>query len=353
MISLIIVGILIALGLVLHFISAYRPLTRQREIKEVIADLEALEKREPKYKEVAEMNIGFFKAARSIFSFIYWLIFTAPKLRRERERILELADLPIEKWQKLTHERFIRLQRRRFPGILKPFVQELSKVILRVKETKTKKEPITILDLGFGGGELGRQLFNKLPDVPLIYIGVDNSPAIVEASKQEFKPLDQETKIVFRELPGLKDKIVDSLWQEANNHSTTKMAAVWCGNILDIDKHLSPGKIDIICHTRTFHHLNSQDKIRFIEMCQRLAPVTVEMDDHNCLFFIFSTILATWVLYPDPLCMNGSILSCLRDPLKEELTGHFKLLPPVGYVRLILKDYLIDHQLIEGFRYKS
>jgi len=307
---------------------------RAREIQEVISDLELL-KLDSKYREAAEINIRFFKAARSVFSFIHWLIHVAPKLRKIRESILELADLPLKKWQRKTHEGLIRYQSSRFGRrMVTAFIKELCEIILKIREMKNNDEPTVVFDLGFGGGELGRQVFKKLPDVSLVYVGIDISPAIMETARQAFQPLHQKGEIVFKELPVLNDEIIDALRREASGTSK-KVVAVWCGNILDLDKYLSAGKIDIMWHARVLHHLTLADKARLVDTCRRLSPITVEMDDRNCFWFKFWTTLTTWLIYPDVFLMNGGILSCLRDPAKEELTGHFKLVSPFSYVRLI------------------
>ena len=307
---------------------------RAREIRKVIADLELL-KLDPKYREAAEINIGFFKAARSIFSLTHWLIHVAPKLRRKRERLLELADLPLKKWQRRNHQGLIRFQRGKFTGrMLTAFINELSRIILKIKEIKNNDEPTVIFDLGFGGGELGRQVFKRLPDASLVYVGIDISPVVMETATQTFRPWHESGEIVFQELPTLDDKVIDALRRQASTTSK-KVVAVWCGDILTLDKHLSPGKMDIAWHSRVFHHLSSAGKARLVDICRRLSPITVEMDDRNCFWLKFWTMVTTWLMRADIALMNGAFLSCLRDPAKEELTGYFKLVPPFSYVRLI------------------
>jgi len=306
---------------------------RAREIQEIISDLELL-KLDSKYREAAEINIGFFKAARSIFCFIHWLVSVAPKLRRRRERLLELADLPLKKWQRKTHQGLIKYQSGKFTGrMVTAFIAELCRIVLTIKETKSS-QPIVIFDLGFGGGELGRQVFKRLPDVSLIYVGIDISPAVMETAKQAFQPLHEKGEIIFKELPILNDEVVNALGREASA-THKKVVAVWCGDILTLDKHLSPSKIDIIWHARVLHHLSLADKDRLVDICRRLSPITVEMDDRNCFWFKFWAIVTTWLIHPNVALMNGAILSCLRDPAKEELTGYFKLVPPFSYIRLI------------------
>jgi len=334
---------------------------RAREIQEIISDLESL-KLDPKYREAAEINIGFFKAARSIFSFMRWLIFVAPELREKRESILELADLPLEKWQRRGYDALAEVERHKFARIVTTgFARELCQIILKVKEIENNNEALVILDFGFGGGELGRRVFEELPHVPLVYIGVDITPANIEVAKKAFQPLHETGEIVFKEIPKVDDEIIDTLRQLANDTSK-KVVAVCLGDIFDLDKYVSPGKIDIICHSRVLHHISPVDRPRLADICQRLSPITVEMDDRYCLWFKFWATLGTWVIYPSVTLMNGAVLSWLRDPAKEELTGYFKLVSPFSYVRLIFGQNIYSQAekwetairtLVRGFSFRD
>lgn len=330
---LIVVMTLVFIGIIVPVV----PPKRRREIQEIISDLEIL-KLDPKYREVAEINIRFFKAIRSVFSFIHWLAFVAPKLRKNRGNLLEVGDLPLEKWQRRAYEGLTKLGKHKLARIMfTGFIKELSEIILKVEETKNNNEAIVMLDLGFGGGELGRRLFRKLPDVPLVYIGIDITPANIEVAKQYFKPLQEKGEIVFKELAMVSDEVVDALRREANATSR-KVVGIWFGDVFDLNKYVSAGKIDIICHSRVLHHIKPIDRPSLEDMCRKLSPITVEMDDRYCFPFLFLTVMTTWVIYPNVALMNGGILSCFRDPAKEELTGYFKVVQPFSYVRLIFRQ---------------
>ena len=355
MTALIVVMTLVFVGVIVPLF----PPNRRREIQEIVSDLEVL-KLDPKYTKAAETNIRFFKAARSIFTFIHWLIFVAPKLRKDRASLLELGDLPLEKWQMRGYEGLTKIEKHKFGGIMfTGFIKELYQIILKMKESRNNNEAAVMLDLGFGGGELGRRLFRKLNDVPLVYIGIDITPANIEVAKQCFKPLHEKGEIVFKELTIVSDEVIDALRRGANDASK-KVVAVWLGNVFDLDKHVSAGKIDIICHSRVLHHIEPVDRPRLVDICQKLSPITVEMEDCYRLSFLFWATVVMWLIYPNVALMNGGILSCLRDPAKEELTGYFKLVPPFSYVRLILGQNVYCHNeqwetarktLITGFSF--
>jgi SAM-dependent methyltransferase len=308
---------------------------RSREIQEIISDLESL-RHDPEYREAAEINIQFFKAARSIFSFIHWLTFTAPKLRKKRSELLELGDLLLEKWQRRAYQALAGVERHSFGRKgSNGFTWELSQTILRVKGIKDSSEALVLLDMGFGGGELGRRVVEGLHRVPLVYIGLDITPANIGVAKEVFQPLYEAGEIVFREVPTLNDEVIDALRREASDTSK-KVMTVCLGDIFDLDKHVSPGKIDIICHSRVLHHIKAALRPRLEDICRRLSPITLEMDDRYCFGFMFWSIVGTWIIYPSVTLLNGAIISWLRDPAEEELTGYYKLVPPFCYARLIL-----------------
>jgi len=333
---------------------------RAREVQEIISDLESL-KLDPEYREAAEINIGFFKATRSIFSLMHWLIFVAPELRKRRGSLLEMGDLPLEKWQKRSYEGLAGVERHKFASIMSAgFAKELCQIIPKMKANKNNDEAAVMLDLGFGGGELGRRVLEKLPQIPLVYIGVDILPANIALARKTFQPLRQAGEVSFKRVSVVNDELIETLRGEAS--ASKKVVAVCLGDIFDLDKYVSPGKIDIIYHSRLLHHIRPVDRARLVDMCQRLSPLTVEMDDRYCFWFKFLTILVTWAIYPNPALMNGGIISCLRDPAKEELTGYFKLVPPFSYVRLILgqNSYFQDEKwetlaktLVRGFCFKD
>ena len=308
---------------------------RSREIQEIIFDLESL-KADPEYREAAEINIGFLKAARSIFSFIHWLIFTAPKLRKRRDELLELGDLPLGKWQRRLYQALAGIERHSFGSKMSDgFTMELSRAILRAKRIKDSSEAMVLLDVGFGGGELGYRVVKGLHRVPLVYIGLDITPANIGVAQEVFRPLYEGEEIIFREVPVLNDEVINFLRQEASDTSK-KVVAVCLGDIFDLDKHVSPGKIDLICHSRVLHHIKAALRPRLEDICRRLSPVTLEMDDRYCFRFMFWSIVGAWIIYPSVSLLNGGIISWLRDPAKEELTGYYKLVPPFCYARLIL-----------------
>jgi tRNA (uracil-5-)-methyltransferase TRM9 len=66
---------------------------------------------------------------------------------------------------------------------LVPYLQELA---------KNNHNKITVLDIGCGNGRFGSFVAEQLPDIKVKYIGVDNSPELLEIAKQQ-QPTENAT----------------------------------------------------------------------------------------------------------------------------------------------------------------
>ncbi len=334
---------------------------RSREIAEIISDLKTMQG-DPRYKEAVADNIAFFKAARYPWLFIGWLALASSRLKRNRDRLLELGDFPFLKWQKRGYAGLASIENHRLGGMMSTgFVRELCRLIQQVKQIKGDDGPVVVMDLGCGGGEMGRLVSKELPDVPLAYIGVDITTANIALAERAFRGLHKAGKLAFLKASQVDDAAVDAVRRGVGG-DFGKAATVCFGDIFGLDKSLSPGKVDIIWHSRVLHHISRPDRSRLEEMCRRLSPLTVEMDDVDCFWYKFWTAVALPAVFANPSLLNGMVLSRLRDPYAHELTGHFKLVSPFSYVRLIMGDdgYFRDEgwrqakqRLTEGFSFRE
>jgi len=333
---------------------------RSREIAEIISDLKTMQD-DPLYKEAVADNIAFFKATRCPWLFLGWLILNSSRLKRKRDKLLELGDFPFLKWQKRGYAGLASIENHRLGGMMSTgFVRELCRLIQQVKRIKGDDGPVVVLDLGCGGGEMGRLVFKELSDVPLAYIGVDITPANIALAERNFRSLHKAGSLVFTRVSQVDDAAVDAVRRGAEG-GCGRVATACFGDIFGLDKSLSPGKADIIWHSRVLHHISRSDMPRLEEMCRRLSPLTVEMDDVDCFRYKFWTAVALPAVFRNPSLLNGMVISRLRDPFPHELTGHFKLVSPFSYVRLIMGDdgYFRDEKwrgakqgLTEGFSFR-
>lgn len=305
-----IVGCLIGLS---YAVPYKRTFKRYRQIKEILADLESL-RSHPDYKEGVEINIEFFRMLRFPLGYLWWLLFRAPRLRRERARIVELADLPFPRWQNVLLETLswfeIWMGR-----ILRPIRHEIIRELERLKKIKT--EPIVVASFGCGGMELERQILYQLLrsrfDFPLLIIGVDYSPAILDVITRKF------ANLVSRGM--LEIETISRLGTEELNELKVRAAArrfsivLFNTDALEL-QDLPEDSFDLVYHTRLRHHLTVEERDRLDKLVIHLAPKFMELDD---VFSITGIILESIFIWRFPVVLNGGILSYLRDFSKKEL----------------------------------
>ncbi len=289
---------------------------RKKEIQEIISDLESFKEKNLKYKKAVEYNIDFFKSALSVFTYIHWLIFDAPKIRKDRKNLLELADFPFPKWQKKTHKNLSALERLAFPGLLAPIRNTILEELKNLK--KIKKEPIVLLDIGSGAMELERQiiceLLKKEFKFPIIFLGVEFSLTNSRLAFSNLSKLAGENLIEIKKISSLNNKILNELKEKAN--AKNFLIVILNDNFFNVKNNLSFHSIDLVFHSRLKHHLKYEEKDDLDNVAKYLAPKVIEFDDfYSIPVFVFPSII-TW---NQPTTLNGAILSYLRDYSKKEL----------------------------------
>ncbi len=302
----------------LDFLIGRLPTKRNKELEEIINDLKSLDPR-PEEKWAVRENIIFFKASRTVFSYLLWLIKEVPRLRKNRERLFELADFSLPKWQEETHRRFVALEKMAFPGLLKPIKKEILKFILSAES----REPLTLLNLGSGAMELERQVIEEVlkrnEKKPLIFLAVDLSPHI---SKIGLLNLDSFSgkEVVIKNLFDLNERSLEALKGEALKSGKIIIAVV-NNDALNLETLLKPKTIDLIYGARFLHHLPAGKQKQISDSAISLSKKVVFFDDFCAVpVFIFPSIL-TWKW---PVTLNGAILSYIRDFSKKELLEQAK-----------------------------
>lgn len=296
-----------------YLIPRKRPLKRGAEIKQILSDLESL-KSHPDYKGGVRLNIEFFNAIRHPFSYLWWLISRAPKLRKDRDRIVELADLPLTRWQKELLETLSWFEVWAL-RILRPIGKQIIQELERLK--KVKKEPIVVASLGCGGMELERQMLYQLVRMrfksPLIFIGIDYSPAVPGVITSKFANLVSKGLLEVRTIFHLGAAELNEL--KADAVSKKFLVVLLNADAFQLNE-LAPDSFDLVYHTRLRHHLTLEEGRRLDELAIHLAPKLMELDD---LFSISGIIIMSIFLWRFPALLNGGILSSLRDFSKKEL----------------------------------
>jgi len=296
-----------------YLVPRKRPLKRGDEIKQVLSDLASL-KSHPNYKEGVKVNIEFFKAIRNPFSYVWWLMFRAPKLRKNRARILELADLPFSGWQRELLETLSWVEIWMLRA-LQPIRNQIIRELERLK--KVKKEPIVVASLGCGGMELERQIIYQLLRMrfkfPLIFIGVDYSPSVPGVLASKFANLVSKGLLEIKTISHLGADELNKLKADA---ASRRFLLVLLNTDAFHMKELAKDSFDLVYHTRLRHHLTLEEGRKLDELAIHLAPKFLELDD---LFSISGITVMSIFLWRFPALLNGGILSSLRDLSRKEL----------------------------------
>ena len=324
----------------LTYLVPYKRTHRRRaEIKEILADLKSLES-QPNYREAVKLNIEFFRASRSPFGYLWWLIFRAPKLRRNRAELIELIDLPFPKWQKEVLETlsWFEVWMRALVPIRERIIQELA----RLKETK--QEPIVVASIGCGGMELERQVIYQLVrkrfSFPVIFIGVDYASASFEVATAKFKNLTEKGLVQIRAVSHLGNAELSQLKAEA---ASQKLLVVFLkADAFDLSG-LTEDSFDLIYHTRLRHHLTLKEGRQLDKLASHLAPRLVELDD---LFSVLGIIMISVFVWRFPSVLNGAVFSYLKDFSKKELLAKKDGGWEVDFSRIPFSCYLRVHDKV-------
>ncbi len=281
-------------------------------IDEILSDLALLRKDSSYPSQYAVVQtIEFFESLDSFWSNIKWLSLKAPKLKREQ--LLELADFPsslFAKWDKDTQLKLIELERRPFPGIVKPLVDEITKFILG-----NTSDFLLVGNLGCGAMEIERQIINELIqkkyNKKIVFVGIDKSSAAHELAKNNFREL--KTLVKIYEIDQLNSDVLRKTTENVQGQYTLILAK---NNLLTLDKFFKENEFDLIFHSLFKHHLAQDEKNQLDKIISKIAQTAYEYDGYKNWPLIFIHTIYTW---NDPAFLNATILSDLRYFSKYQL----------------------------------
>jgi SAM-dependent methyltransferase len=319
---LICVGIVFVLTL---FFLSVNP-RRNRKIDSIIEDLKKLKQNSSDDLQYAiDKNIEFFKYSRTIAGYFIWGMFKRNKI--DPVKLLEVADLPLPRWEKELYSDLSHVEQKEFPGLSKPLRK------LLISHTVSRKKTI-ILDLGCGSMEVERQVFShssksNAGTVP-VFIGVDSAPQAFEAITSNLKNLDVEIK----EIKSL-DKI-DKL------HINKPTILFYCGDALEV-ADLHGHKFDLIISSRFRHHLTESEKNKIDSISRRLTNYVIEYDDYHTKVSWIPVVLTAW---SRPILLSAANFSQIRQPSKKDLISQKRqknikiqiFSPPGSYAKTFLKE---------------
>ena len=279
---------------------------RKLFIRDIILDLQELEKQGFSNSYAVKENIKFFESAKNIFSYAAWLFLCAPFI--ERERLLELSDFPFSRWDEDLHAKLNRIERRAFPDLLRPLRRAL------VHHISHRKISI-VMDLGSGAMEIERhvilELLKKKYHHKFVIIGLDRSVAAHRRARRNLKSLEGYIDIV--EVENLDYQRLQSFIENIGN----KHLIILCKNdIFKLENFFPRQSIDLIYYSKFRHHLTEDQKLSLDSITIKLAASVMEYDDYKSWPLLIPQSITAWKY---PVLLNGAIFSRLRDPSKKEL----------------------------------
>ena len=269
------------------------------------------------------------KAARSVPGFLWWI--AARRRRIDAARLLELADLGVPEWEEELYELLVRVERRGFPGLLRPLCDCLVQLALDERQT-------AFLEVGCGPMEATRQVMERLANegnaVPRVFVGLDRSPRAWEAIRRNFASADAQLLEIAAESFDL-----GTLRRLAADSGQTQVVFVRA-DIAAPPAGLRAFDVSFSCKLR--HHVRLEDRHRFDAWLSSVATVSVEYDDYRGPLTWLGPSVVAW---RHPVLLNGAILSQVRQPTKSEaltMVGQRTRLhnPPGSYLRVVRSTHV-------------
>ena len=307
---------------------------RMIKINEILDDLEVL--KGVKDREInqyaVEENILFFKSARLVFSYIWWLLFHAPKI--DGERLLEVTDFGVEKWDREMHTKLIEMEKKKFPGLVAPLVKKISSFISNGNGRQL------VVSLGAGGMEVERQVIAHLIDNkhkhPVVFVGVDRSETAQEIAQENLRDLIDKG-VVVKKIDYINEDIIN---KELNNLGSSQHLVIICRNdIFELDNDFSVDYFDLVFHTLFKHHLDKEESRKIDTVTQKVAKHTMEYDGYRSWGQMIPQTIVGW---NNPVFLNAEIFSNIRFAKKRAIRENnsddqYKLsFYPLGYY---IKEY--------------
>ena len=312
-------------------------LKRQTLIDYVIKDLTNLRQKSDKsFHYSIDQNIAFFNAARSLPRYIYWLL--TQYSRVDSHRILELSDFHLRSglWEESLLLDLVRLEKSRMIDLVGPLREELLK---QLKTIAPKiNHPLVAINVGCGVMEIERQIIDHLIksplNVPVIFIGIDNSQAALDMSRANLRSYHGS----FHVSNELTPELIIQLQQSGHPYEIQFII----GDAITSLSSLSPGILDLIYYSKFLHHLSDSDKENFENLLTRIAKRAIEFDDYRGIYLPLMSLLTNW---RRPILLNGAVFSSLRVPSRSELHREdhgtewtTKILPMKGYLKMYQRN---------------
>ncbi len=221
---------------------------REILIKEVINDLENLldsPNLDQKLIYTIKENINFFKATKNYITYVLWLLFKAPFLKKEL--ILEISELGITKWKnKLYHD--LLENEKKFKWMLNQLVNYIKNCIVEGKSQ-------IIGNIGCENMETELQIIKNLIAMnfngEILFIGSDNSINALISAKNNLKEIENYIDFYFEE--NIDENRVSSIFYHKRNQFVIVLTRE---GIFNLSNKFRNKFFDVVFHAKFKHHLS-------------------------------------------------------------------------------------------------
>ncbi len=282
---------------------------RLDQIEAILDDLRGLlvAKDTPEDKKYAiEENIAFFEAAKSPWKYVKWLIARARKI--DGARLLELTDFPFERWDIEMHKALSSLQKKRFPGLIDPLVDRITKAV-----NESRSGTLFILDAGAGAMETEAQVIRRLGrnSGKVFLVGADKSAAALGVARRNLEEAREKANIYeFEELD-------ETELKRLAERESGSCAVVLCKNdIFALDRKFSANFFDLAFSSLFIHHLAESERNRLDAVEKKISKKVAEYDGRKKWGSVIPQSIMAW---GNPVFLNASIFSILRYPTEQEI----------------------------------
>jgi hypothetical protein len=294
---------------------------RRAEIDAVLTDLRELLTTDNAHQYTIEENIAFFEALRTRVRFLSWLV--GRRKRLDKTRMLEVTDFDFSHWQERLYLDLSAVARKSFPGLVKPLVAELSRL---VRELSESQECVRLASIGCGPMEVERQLMEAARkagiEERLLIIGVDSSSAAYRCAENNLAS------------SGVRLTALD---ENANLEAVSPGVYFVESDAARFADTYGPRLFDVLYHARFVHHIPTDDLAALEGELQKRTRIYLEYDDYQSVPSLLGPLFTAW---RHPVLLNGAIISWTRDRLRSELAAAYGdtarfFNPPGTYLRLI------------------
>lgn len=294
---------------------------KKKAIDKVLGDLESLRRSGFENTYALDENVRFFNAARNIFSYAVWLFSRAPYI--DGRRLLEINDFPMTHWDREMHQELIKVEKKKFPGLIEPLVQRLSEHVL-----SAGKEPVTVASLGSGGMETELQVLNRVCRQNILsgltIVAIDRSPLARQVARENLKELGDT--IAVHEYDQLDETTLDQI----RELSKKKHQVVMCGNdIFNLKKAFRMKTFDILFNAFFRHHLHAEQSRAMLEIAAAVAKKVFIYDGYrNWFLMAVPHAISAW---HSPIFLNATIFSDLRYKTRSDILRSLKTRRPIDF----------------------